>query len=830
METPISKDHIEWVIPKPTLNDLSSSSSDIDNDIDLMLNHLQPYFPPSLLQNNFSVNQIKLRLAPDKVSDPSQRVRAAIRSCLKDETNQLEFVRLYQNSISVRFNEFFANFYNSMPTAQLVFLDYFHIIKTITTYYNSSLIHLNLSPLARNLCTRNINSLFYSNLIIRQNSKNSEQSQHQEDTYFLQSLREFLDVYVFKNTLANPFSDNSVNLIDIFTTLISINLNKDINQLLIQLSIQKIKLFIIANCSGIWDKPLLETITEFIQNEIYPNFSIIASYSADLNLTNSVNNVYLYDLIKLAQLELVSLRIKEIYSIILYYPNSSDGLYELYQCLLTKFNHHHYNQTPDQSHHSTNLINDITNLSNFSYLANYSLKSQAYQRAKLVDTFVDLCHKNLLHSGANTVDVITTYTKTIKSFLIIDPKGVLLDKVVRPIRRYLKTREDIIIKIVHGLLDDDESSNELIELAKELRRAKAKTSKKRSVVEDSLDMNWVPDPIDALPDFKKGKVSDIIESLISIFDSNEIFINEFTKLFGQRLVNLHNYDVTDIEERLNLLKLRFGKNEFTTLDIMIKDIKESKVLNKKLTARLGIQAPNFHTSILSHLFWPTVLENLSENDNFNLPPEINIKFEAYNSDYTSYMKGRSLKFLPSLGSVKIELSFNNKITQNFEVTPDRAAIISLFDDNSSELSVDFISKKLNMSPYMVSKGLSFWVKEGVLLELTKTLFIVNEDDAEEDVLHSASIPSAATLANSGSDKSINLKFKELEVLWPYLKSMLENISYLKFERVKTLLKLTVPKDKFDFGTIDDSKLEDYLDWLVDEEKLEITQQSYKLKE
>ena len=198
--------------------------------------------------------------------------------------------------------------------------------------------------------------------------------------------------------------------------------------------------------------------------------------------------------------------------------------------------------------------------------------------------------------------------------------------------------------------------------------------------------------------------------------------------------------------------------------------------------------------------------------------------------YTSYMKGRSLKFLPSLGSVKIELSFNNKITQNFEVTPDRAAIISLFDDNSSELSVDFISKKLNMSPYMVSKGLSFWVKEGVLLELTKTLFIVNEDDAEEDVLHSASIPSAATLANSGSDKSINLKFKELEVLWPYLKSMLENISYLKFERVKTLLKLTVPKDKFDFGTIDDSKLEDYLDWLVDEEKLEITQQSYKLKE
>ncbi|KAK6459699.1 uncharacterized protein RJT20DRAFT_144034 [Scheffersomyces xylosifermentans] len=847
MTPPTSSYIISWVIPAPTLSDLSGSSTDIDNDIDLMLNYLQPYFPPSLLQQNWrQANKMM-----DKVADPSQRIRAAIRSCLKDDANQLEFVRLYQNSINAQFNGFFDRFYEKNSGQELTFLDYFYVIKTITTYYNSSLMFLNLSPLARDLCTRNFNSLFYNNLIIRQKHfyRNRRQNQgslpQQQEQYsrdsiesspFLRSLSTFLDEYLFKKALTRPFS-GTVNVIDVLSTLISINMIKDVNQLLIQLSIQKIKQFILSNCSGIWDRPLLESINEFIQNEIYPNFSVIVSYSADTNLTDSINNVYLYDLIKIAHDELVSLRIKEIYSIISEYPRSTDGLYELYQCLSTKFNHHHYNQTPDQSTHSTNVINDITNLSNFSYLANYSLKSQAYQRAKLVDTFIELCYKNLLHSGANTVDVITTYTKTIKSFLIVDPKGVLLDKVVRPIRRYLKTREDIIIKIVHGLLNDSPSSNELIELARELRKMESKSNRNNSIVEDSLDLNWIPDPIDALPDFKKGKVSDIIESLISIFDSNEIFIEEFTKLFGQRLLDLHNYDVSDIEEHLDLLKSRFGKNEFTTLDIMIRDIKESRVINEivRSNSRHSSESVNFHTSILSHLYWPSVLDSLSENDTFNLPSTVSSRFEDFNENFSIQKKGRYLKFLPSIGLVKLNLEFKNKTSRSFEVTPDKAAILSLFNEKSEELSVDFIAKQLNMTSYMVSKGLSFWVKEGILLELTKTLYIVNEDDEEEEEGIVQGLPfsqsGTTTAANSATSESIpsSGKFKEFENLWPYLRTMLENISSLSSERVMTLLKLTIPKEKFNFSAIKDSQLEDYLDWLVDEEKLEIVHGSYKLK-
>ena len=92
--------------------------------------------------------------------------------------------------------------------------------------------------------------------------------------------------------------------------------------------------------------------------------------------------------------------------------------------------------------------------------------------------------------------------------MIIDPKGVLLDKVVRPIRKYLKTREDIIIKLVRGLLDNS-PENELIELARELRapnKYRSKSHHSKDLLEDLLDLNWVPDPVDALPDFKMGKL------------------------------------------------------------------------------------------------------------------------------------------------------------------------------------------------------------------------------------------------------------------------------------------------------------------------------------
>lgn len=765
----LSKDVIHDIIPHNTLNDFSGQI-DRANDVDYLLNWLQPYFPHN-----------------DTIIEPSQRVKAAIRSCLKYDGTQVEIVTLYINSVNIEFRAFFKTF------RPVLFLDYYQVIKRITIYYNHHITYLNLNPLRRELFRRNLNSLFQSCLVTEQ---------------FLASLLEYLDNILFKQSSRSMLDPLETDINEVLNYLFSINLSNEISQILINLSIQRIKSYISTHCANIWHQPLLNQINQYVQNEIYPNFSILR----DSCYVNT-----LYELLKIAHDELVSVRINEIFPMILDYPNSYHSLNELHHCLLIKYNHHHYNEK------NTDVSYD-SSLTNFAHLANYSLKSQSYQRTKLVETFILCCNNNLLHSGVNTVDVITTYTKTIKSFLIIDPKGVLLDKVVRPIRMYLKSRDDIIIKLVHGLLDDGKH-NDLYELAHELRNSqKLKSDKSNTILEDSLDLDWVPDPIDALPDFKKDKVSDLIESLISIFDSKDIFIDEFTKLFGDRLLQLTDYNVKEIYDHLNLLKLRFGNQEFTILDIMIRDVNDSKSTNEQIDIKGPI---NFHTTILSHIYWPLVMDKLARgNENFTVPTEVMDQFKMYNDKYSKIKKGRNLKFLPTMGTVKLDLEFRLK-TVSFEVTPDQAAVISLFNDVENELSVDHIASKLSMTPYMVSNCLNYWVQQKVLMELTKTLYIVDDDDDNDEIEDQISVeaPSASTLL---APDSIN-KFGNLNELWPYIKTVLENITSLTFQRIQSLLKLTVPKEKVDLNTVESSLLEEYLDWLVEEEKLVITNGNYKLR-
>lgn len=94
----------------------------------------------------------------------------------------------------------------------------------------------------------------------------------------------------------------------------------------------------------------------------------------------------------------------------------------------------------------------------------------------------------------------------------MDPKGVLIDRVARPIRRYLKDREDTVRVIVAGLLADAEQESKeggrhgtgqedvLVDLAIELSRASELAAQNEDDQDlDWDDMQWNPDPVDAGP-------------------------------------------------------------------------------------------------------------------------------------------------------------------------------------------------------------------------------------------------------------------------------------------------------------------------------------------
>lgn len=605
-----------------TLDDLiGDSRPDRENDLDVLLHWLEPYYP-----NGKPLNE------------PLSRTRAAVRSCLKEPSAQLEFVRLWLNSIRQAFHANFAPI-----VAHKSIGDILGEVAAVSRYYSRQSAYLNLSKNASELFLRGFNSLFARYLLLARVV--AELRAHLSDSSLAETS---LPLSIFA----------AVGMADLVQAIMA------------EITVQRIRWQVSKVAGGSWNMPVLQSIQEWVRVELYPSF-----VQGCFNATDSSSS----DLVRISHDELIRLRTSEIYDLVEAFPHSEMALLELHSCLV--------------------------------FESGYS-DSQTRHRSLLVDAFIQKCNLRLLHLGANTEDVILTYSKTIKAFLLIDPAGVLLDKVARPIRRYLKTRTDLALQLVQGMLDLSER-NKLLELATVLHNNEKLA---RAPVDDLTDVNWVPDPIDALPDFKKGKVSDVVEALVSIFSLTGVFVDEFTRLYGERLLQWDKYSAAEITHDVELLKIRFGANEFTTLDVMVKDIHESDVVNSSV----GLE--DFVVTVLSKMYWPTVYDNLTENDYFNVP--IHAKFDEYHKKFTQVRSGRGLKLIPSLGTVKLELDMKSG-KRNFNVTPAQATVIEVFDDEHDALNVQSVVMVTGMAEYGVSQALRFWQTQGILRE-TEGKYIVDE--------------------------------------------------------------------------------------------------------
>lgn len=126
-------------------------------------------------------------------------------------------------------------------------------------------------------------------------------------------------------------------------------------------------------------------------------------------------------------------------------------------------------------------------------------------RMHLTTSFSEALSRRLLQPGASTTSILQMYISLIRAFAVLDPKGVLLDRVARPVRRYLRDRDDTVTIVVGGLLADpeDQSSNSdaLPELALEMNKTTNLTGEEEGDDGelDWDDMSWMPDPVDAGP-------------------------------------------------------------------------------------------------------------------------------------------------------------------------------------------------------------------------------------------------------------------------------------------------------------------------------------------
>ncbi|EPQ29602.1 uncharacterized protein PFL1_02821 [Pseudozyma flocculosa PF-1] len=241
----------------------------------------------------------------------------------------------------------------------------------------------------------------------------------------------------------------------------------------------------------------------------------------------------------------------------------------------------------------------------------------------------------LLHPGAHTRDIIQIYVHMVRALRDVDPSGVVLSRVVSPLRRYLRARRDTIRVIVSSLLGEDpeftllkdeleaadaESADEADTSATHRRRRRRqsmpKGSRKRSATatastgageqanggyssgsdssdSDYQDPDWQPKPVDAGREYRLSTSRDMIGMLISIFDDRAGFILALEKSMAEQLVRIRGYRAMREYRNNMILKKRFGDKNMGKCDVMLGDVTESRRVDAGVHQKVERQRRNY---------------------------------------------------------------------------------------------------------------------------------------------------------------------------------------------------------------------------------------------
>ncbi|OCK84903.1 hypothetical protein K432DRAFT_400755 [Lepidopterella palustris CBS 459.81] len=434
-------------------------------------------------------------------------------------------------------------------------------------------------------------------------------------------------------------------------------------------------------------------------------------------------------------------------------------------------------------------------------------------KAHLSTSFSQQVSRRLLHPGATTTYILNVYIHIIRAFNELEPKGVLLERVARPVRRYLKERDDTARIIISSLLADihDEHGNKFVtsgelsyEIAAEMQKPIPTFSQDQDDDLNWNDMNWQPHPTDASPDYKKSKVEDVIWFLLTLYD-REDFINELKNILGDHLLRNQDPEYEKEIRLLELIKLRLGDDKLQACEVMLSDVLDSKRINASIREdKIGpaippplpsphtpeniprtpqprrpvpaaaslkppstptVQEPPSHilnVQILSSFFWPALRE-----DTFLVPAPIHAMQRAYEARFERVKGMRKLRWLPALGRVKVELQLDDR-TVEADVQTWQASVVYAFQPQPGEewvgrgkgkgkASGEGITRNvaqlvlmLEMDELLVRNALGFWVGQSVLKETGTDTFTVLESLALETAASAAAAQDAAEVMQAES--------------------------------------------------------------------------------
>jgi len=424
----------------------------------------------------------------------------------------------------------------------------------------------------------------------------------------------------------------------------------------------------------------------------------------------------------------------------------------------------------------------------------------------LTSSFSQQISRRLLHPGATTTYILNVYISIIRSFHVLEPKGVLLERVARPIRRYLKDREDTARIIISSLLTDinDEtgakfsSNSELShEIACEMAKPFANYGQDMDEELNWNDMNWQPLPTDASPDYKKSKVEDVIWFLLTLWE-REDFINELKNIYGEHLLKCEDLEYEKEIRLLELIKVRLGDDKLQACEVMLRDVLDSKRINASIRAASTTTASHLQTpdtrnqnpatpelrqprtprprrplppppqsiasasatqetslnaQILSSFFWPSL-----RDDTFVVPSTVDALQKEYESRFERIKGMRKLRWMNALGTSAITLTFSDRTEDFNNLTPWQVSVIHAFQPQPGEehtarklgkagegiaRNVSQLSSMLQMDDTLVRQALAFWTGKSVLRETSPSTYSVIESLPQKSSVAAADENAAA---------------------------------------------------------------------------------------
>ncbi|KAJ0861913.1 putative cullin, anaphase-promoting complex subunit 2, cullin domain superfamily [Helianthus annuus] len=509
---------------------------------------------------------------------------------------------------------------------------------------------------------------------------------------------------------------------------------------------------------------------------------------------------------------LQDLRIAKLFEIIVDYPDSAPAIEDLKQCL-----------------------------------------EYTGQHTKLVDSFISALRYRLLTAGASTNDILHQYVSTIKALRTIDPAGVFLEAVGEPIREYLRGRKDTIKCIVTMLTDGTGGNNSGPgngdSLLEELNRDEE--NQESNSLDDDINTDdkqtwidiqrWEPDPVEADP--LKGsryrRKVDVLGMIVGIIGSKDQLINEYRVMLAEKLLNKTDYDIDTEIRTLELLKIHFGESSMQKCEIMLNDLIDSKRTNTNVKATINQLSQTggdsreheasfdiLNASVISSNFWPPI-----QDEDVKLPEAVDRLLSDYAKRFHEIKTPRKLLWKKNLGTVKLELEFEDKTLQ-FTVTPVHASIIMQFQDQKSWTSKN-LAAAIGVPVDTLQKRINFWINKGIVVESSGAdsndhLYTLVDDmaDGGKSVTNNEALGADDEAETSVASVEDQLR-KEMTVYEKFIIGMLRNVGNMGLERIHNSLKIFCATPPIYDKSI--QQLQSFLSGLVAEEKLELRDGTYHIK-